>query len=110
VPLLAKWLAPFAGLDAARVVSSGTTGTDHLFLQSIGLPGFQFIQDPLDYETRLHHTNIDTYDHLRMDDLRQAAVVMAGMLWQAANDEQELPREPLPTQPLPSDPFAYELP
>ncbi len=108
--LLGKWLAPFAGLDANSVASSGTTGTDHLLLQSIGLPGFQFIQDPLDYESRLHHTNLDTYDHLRIDDLRQAAVVMAGMLWQAANDPEELPREPLPAQPAPSDPFAYELP
>jgi len=108
--LLSKWLAPFADLDAASVVSSQTTGTDHVFLQSIGLPGFQFIQDPLDYESRLHHTNIDTYDHLRPDDLRQAAVVMAGVLWQAANDAETLPTEPLPTRPVATDPFAYDYP
>ncbi len=108
--LLGKWLAPFAGLDATSVVSGNTTGTDHVFLQAIGLPAFQFIQDPLDYSARLHHTSIDTYDHLRPDDLRQAAVVMAGVLWQAANDEAELPREPLPSKPVVTEPFEYELP
>ena len=108
--LLGKWLVPFADLDAATVVGGNTGGTDHVFLQAIGLPGFQFVQDPLDYGARLHHTNIDTFDHLRPDDLRQAAVVMAGMLWQAANDAETLPTEPLPAQPGVTDPFEYEFP
>ena len=109
-PLLRKWLVPFHDLGATSVVSGETGATDHYFLQTIGLPGFQFIQDPLDYMARLHHTNIDTYDHLKMDDLRQASVIMAGMLLQAANDEKTLPVEPLPRQPVDSDPFKYTYP
>lgn len=109
-PLLKKWLAPFAGLDASNVVNGSTGSTDHVSFQRVGLPGFQFIQDPLDYSARLHHTNIDTFDHLRPDDLRQASVVMAGVLLQAANDKDTLPREALPQQPLPTDPFGYKYP
>jgi len=109
-PLLRKWLSPFASMGAASVVSGSTSGTDHVFLQRIGLPGFQFIQDPLDYSARLHHTSIDTFDHLRPDDLRQMATVLAGVLLQAANDEQTLPREPLPTEPAATNPFQYKLP
>ena len=68
-------------MGAATVVAGPTTGgTDHESFQAVGLPGFQFIQDPLDYESRVHHSSIDTLDHLKADDLRQAAVVLAGML------------------------------
>jgi carboxypeptidase Q len=88
------------------VVKGETGGTDHIMFQAVGLPGFQFIQDPLDYGARLHHTNVDTMDHLRPDDLRQAAVVMAGMLLGSANDADTMPREPLPQQPLNTDPFG----
>ncbi len=110
VPLLKDWLAPFASLGAGKVVAAKTGGTDHVFLQAIGLPGYQFVQDPLDYGTRTHHSSIDTLDHARGDDLRQAATVMAGMLLQAAMSEQELPRSPLPTQPSPTDPFKVADP
>ena len=110
VSTLRSWLSPFAALGAGTVVSGSTGGTDHVFMQRLGLPAFQFIQDPLDYSARLHHTNIDTYDHLRMDDLRQAAVVMAGMLLQAANAEEDLPRETLPAQPAETDPFNWDYP
>ena len=65
--------------------------------QAVGLQGFQFIQDPLDYESRVHHSSIDTLDHMEADDLRQAAVVLAGVLLAAANSDKELPRPPLPT-------------
>lgn len=109
-PLLKKWLSSFAKFDAARVATAETTGTDHIFFQDLGLPAFQFIQDPLDYGSRLHHTNIDTLDHLQFDDLRQAAVILAGMLWQAANSEETLPVEPLPRQREASDPFTYKYP
>lgn len=110
VPLLSKWLKPFAGMDADRVVVGTTSGTDHVYMQQVGVPGFQFIQDPLDYGARLHHTSIDTFDHLKAEDMRQAAVVMTGMLWQAANDSETLPRTPLPKQPVVTDPFDYEYP
>lgn len=108
--LLKEWLAPFDMLGADKLVVSKTGGTDHVFMQAIGLPGYQFIQDPLDYDSRVHHSNLDTVDHMRADDMRQAAVVMAGMLWQAANSDKELPRAVLPTQPAPTDPFKVRDP
>jgi hypothetical protein len=109
-PLLRDWLKPFDDMGASSVVASKTGGTDHVFMQVVGLQGFQFIQDPLDYESRVHHSSIDTLDHLRSDDLRQAAVVLAGVLLSAANSDKELPRPPLPAQPLPTDPFKYDYP
>ena len=103
----AQWLAPFAGMGAEKVVASKTGGTDHVFMQAVGLPAYQFIQDPLDYDSRTHHSDVDTFDHLKGDDLRQAAVIMASFLWNAANAESPLPRSPLPTKPKETNPFAY---
>src|SRR6185369_16184445 len=110
VPLLREWLQPFASIGAASVVASPTGGTDHVFMQAVGVPGYQFIQDPLDYGSRVHHSGVDTFDHLKAEDMRQASVVLASMLLSAANSDKELPRPPLPTQPTPTDPFKYELP
>ena len=108
--MLKEWLHPFNDMGASAVVASKTGGTDHVFMQAVGLQGFQFIQDPLDYESRVHHSSIDTLDHLRPDDLRQASVVLAGVLLEAADSDKELPRPPVPTQPLPTDPFKYDYP
>lgn len=110
VPIFQSWLAPFASMGATAVVANKTGGTDHVFLQSVGLPGFQFVQDPLDYETRVHHSQLDTYDHLRAEDLRQASVIMASFLWNAANRAEPLPRGVLPTKPKDSDRFRYTDP
>jgi carboxypeptidase Q len=110
VPIFRDWLAPFASLGASTVVAEPTGGTDHVFLSRLGLPAFQFIQDPLDYETRVHHTDLDTFDHLRPQDLRQAAVVLATVLVAAANTDKPLPRKMLPTQPVVTDPFEYPDP
>ena len=110
VSILHEWLAPFASLGASTVVAEPTGGTDHVFLSRLGLPAFQFIQDPLDYETRVHHTDLDTFDHLRPQDLRQAAVVLATVLLAAANNDKALPRKTLPTQPAVTDPFQYPDP
>jgi carboxypeptidase Q len=110
VPIFRQWLAPFVSLGAGAVVAEPTDSTDHVFFSRLGLPAFQFIQDPLDYETRVHHTDLDTYDHLRIQDLRQAAVVLATLLLDAANIDKPLPRKPLPTQPQLSDPFQYPDP
>jgi carboxypeptidase Q len=110
VPILREWLSPFSSLGASTVVAEPTGGTDHVFLSRLGLPAFQFIQDPLDYETRVHHTDLDTFDHLRPLDLRQASVVLATVLLAAANSDKPLPRKTLPTQPAPTDPFAYPDP
>jgi hypothetical protein len=109
VPILRDWLSPFDAMGAGTVVASRTTGTDHVFLQSIGLPAFQFIQDPLDYDSRIHHTSIDTFDHLKADDMRQGSIVLAGVLLRAANADQPLPRGPLPTRPVVTDPLAYSV-
>jgi carboxypeptidase Q len=110
VPLFREWLSPFASLGASMVVAEPTGSTDHVFMSRLGLPAFQFIQDPLDYETRVHHTDLDTFDHLRPQDLRQASVVLATVLMAAANAEKPLPRKTLPTQPAVTDPFEYPDP
>jgi carboxypeptidase Q len=110
VPIFRDWLSPFASLGASTVVAEPTGGTDHVFLSRLGLPAFQFIQDPLDYETRVHHTDLDTFDHLRPQDLRQASVVLATVLVAAANTDRPLPRKTLPTQPAVTDPFEYPDP
>jgi len=107
VPIFQEWLQPFASMGATSVVTAPTTGTDHVFMQQIGVPGYQFIQDPLDYSSRVHHSSIDSYDHLKAEDLRQASVIIATFLLNAANRDEALPRMPLPTQPKPTDPFAY---
>lgn len=103
-----EWFAPFASMGASTVSLRTSGSTDHVYMQTVGVPGFQFIQDPLDYGSRLHHTSIDSYDHLRADDLRQAAVIMAAILLTAANSDEPLPRMPLPTRPNPTDPFAAQ--
>ncbi|WP_394851239.1 M20/M25/M40 family metallo-hydrolase [Pendulispora rubella] len=108
--LLRDWLQPFAGMGANTVVSSPTDGTDHVFMQAIGIPAYQFIQDPLDYGTRVHHSGVDTFDHLKAEDLRQAAVVLAGLLLESANSEKALPHMPIPTQRPVTNPFKYEDP
>lgn len=102
-----EWLSPFAAMDANHVVMSRTGSTDHVFFQSVGVPGFQFIQDPLDYESRVHHSNVDTFDHLKGDDMREGSTVLAAVLLDAANAEHALPRMPMPTEPVVTDPFSW---
>jgi Zn-dependent M28 family amino/carboxypeptidase len=110
VPIFREWLAPFASMGVGSVVARPTYGTDHQLMEQLGLPAFQFIQDPLDYQGRVHHTDVDTFDHLRAADLRQAVVVLAAVLIDAANSENPLPRKPVPTQPNLTDPFKYKDP
>lgn len=98
-PIFQAWLAPFADLGATTVTMRTTGGTDHVQFDRVGLPGFQFIQDEMDYETRTHHTDLDTYDHLQEQDLRQASVLMAAFLYDAAMRPEPLPRKPLPQEP-----------
>jgi carboxypeptidase Q len=107
-PIFQEWLEPFGSMGASTVSLRTSGSTDHVYMQTVGVPGFQFIQDPLDYGARLHHTSIDSYDHMRAEDLRQAAVIMASFLLNAANSDEPLPRMPLPTQPRPTDPFAAQ--
>jgi hypothetical protein len=90
-----QWLAPFGDLGASTVTMHNTGSTDHLGFDAVGIPGFQFIQDPLDYETRTHHSNQDNYDHLVLDDMRQAAVIEAAFVYFAAMRPEMMPRKPL---------------
>ncbi|HWB94712.1 MAG TPA: M20/M25/M40 family metallo-hydrolase [Puia sp.] len=90
-----QWLEPFKDLGATTVTLHNTGSTDHLSFDAIGIPGFQFIQDPLDYETRTHHSNEDNYDHLVMDDLKQAATIEAAFVYFAAMRPGMMPRKPL---------------
>jgi carboxypeptidase Q len=92
-----KWLAPFADIiDHPTVTSRNTGGTDHQSFDAVGLPGFQFIQDGIEYNTRTHHTNVDTYERLVMDDLKQMAVVVAAFVYNTAQLDQKIPRKELP--------------
>ena len=107
-PIFQEWLRPFNAMGATTVSMRTSGSTDHVYMQTVGVPGFQFIQDPLDYGARLHHTSIDSYDHMRADDLRQAAVILATFLLNAANSDEPLPRMPVPTRPTPTDPFPLQ--
>lgn len=109
VPIFREWLAPLASLGAKDVVISRTGGTDHVFMQQVGIPGYQFIQDPLDYDSRTHHSSADTFDKLKGDDMRQGSIVLATVLLNAANMDKPLPRA-VPQQPKVTDPFAYPDP
>jgi len=91
--IFTKWFEPFNDLGAKTITISNTGGTDHLSFDGVGLPGFQFIQDPIEYSTKTHHSNMDVYDHLIEDDLKQMAVIVAGFAYNAAQREDKLPRK-----------------
>jgi carboxypeptidase Q len=94
--LFRQWLAPFRDMGAATLSISNTGGTDHLSYDAIGLPGFQFIQDEIEYDTRTHHSNQDVFDRIQADDMKQAATIMAAFVYQTAMRDQKLPRKPAP--------------
>ncbi|HEV8700024.1 MAG TPA: M20/M25/M40 family metallo-hydrolase [Candidatus Polarisedimenticolia bacterium] len=104
-PIFEAWLAPFNDLGATTLALDDTGGTDHKSFDAVGLPGFQFIQDPLDYMSRTHHSDLDLYDHAVPSDLMQAAAVMASFVYHAATRPEMLPRELLPP-PLPNPKLA----
>lgn len=108
VPIFREWLGTFSSMGATRVVSAPTGSTDHVMMQSVGIPAFQFIQDPLDYSSRVHHTSVDTYDHMKIADLKQATIIMATFLWNAAEREQPLPRKPVARKPTDTNPYAID--
>ncbi|HEX6897464.1 MAG TPA: M20/M25/M40 family metallo-hydrolase [Bryobacteraceae bacterium] len=95
-PLFEQWLAPFRDQGVTTISIRNTGGTDHLSFDAVGLPGFQFIQDPLDYSSVTHHSHMDTYDHAIAGDLMQASAVIASVVYDAANRSEMLPRKPLP--------------
>jgi carboxypeptidase Q len=95
-PVFESWLAPFRDQGVSTITIRNTGGTDHLSFDAVGLPGFQFIQDPLDYESITHHSDMDTYDHAVAADLMQASAVIASLVYDAANRAEMLPRREPP--------------
>jgi len=90
-----QWLAPFRDLGAETLSLSNTGGTDHLAFDAIGLPGFQFIQDEIEYDTRTHHSNMDVFDRIQADDMKQASTIMAAFIYNAAMRDEKLPKKPM---------------
>ena len=95
-PIFEPWLGAFKDLGVETVTIRNTSGTDHLSFDAVGIPGFQFIQDPVEYSTRTHHSNMDLYDRLQPGDLMQASAVMATMVYQTAVRTERIPRKDLP--------------
>ncbi|QOW22473.1 M20/M25/M40 family metallo-hydrolase [Lysobacter avium] len=95
VPIFEAWLAPFHDVGATTVSTRNTGSTDHIAFDAVGLPGFQFIQDRLDYFSNVHHSHLDTWDHIQPEDLKQAAAIVASFAWHAATRDEPLPRKPL---------------
>ncbi|HEV7968733.1 MAG TPA: M20/M25/M40 family metallo-hydrolase [Candidatus Acidoferrales bacterium] len=95
-PIFEKWMEPFKPEGMTTLSARGTGGTDHVSFDEVGLPGFQFIQDPIEYDTRTHHTNMDVYERIQAADLKQMAVIVASFAYMTANAAQLLPRKPSP--------------
>jgi carboxypeptidase Q len=95
-PIFSAWMAPFHDLGMNTLTIRNTGGTDHLSFDGVGLPGFQFIQDPMDYDTRTHHSNMDVYERIQEPDMRQMAVIVASFVYLTANRDEMIPRKPLP--------------
>jgi len=102
-PIFQAWLKPFEDLGATTISIRNTGGTDHLSFDAVGLPGFQFIQDPLEYDSRTHHSNMDVYDRVQRADMMQMAAIVTSFVYNAANRDTLLPRKPLP-KPQPPPP------
>lgn len=95
-PLFEKWMAPFHDLGMTTLTIRNTGGTDHLSFNAVGIPGFQFIQDDIEYETRTHHSNMDLYERIQEPDMKQMAVIIASWVYLTANRDEMIPRKPLP--------------
>jgi carboxypeptidase Q len=97
-PIFNAWMVPFHDLGMTTLSIRNTGGTDHLSYDAVGLPGFQFIQDPMDYDTRTHHSNMDVYERIQEPDMKQMAVIVASFVYLTANRDEMMPRKPLPKQ------------
>jgi len=98
-PIFRRWLEPFRDVGAETLTLSNTGSTDHMSFDTIGLPGLEFLQDPLDYSTRTHHSNEDVFDRIQADDLRQASTIIAAFVYDAAMADEKMPRKPLVENP-----------
>jgi hypothetical protein len=95
-PIFKQWMEPFANLGMTHLTIRNTGGTDHLAFDAVGLPGFQFIQDAVEYETRTHHSNMDVYERIQPKDMMYNAVIVAAFVYETANRDALMPRKPLP--------------
>jgi len=100
-PVFSAWMEPFKNFGMTTLTIRNTGGTDHLSFDAVGLPAFQFIQDPVEYDTRTHHSNMDLYERIQAEDMMRNAVVVASFAFHAANRDEKLPRKPLP-KPTPA--------
>jgi carboxypeptidase Q len=107
-PIFRAWMAPFASIGMTHLTIRNTGGTDHLSFHNVGLPGFQFVQDPVQYSSRTHHSNLDVYDQLIASDMMKNAVMTASFVYHTANREQMLPRKPLPRATAPARPITSQ--
>jgi len=101
-PIFAQWMEPFRDLGMTTLTMRNTGSTDHISFDAVGIPGFQFIQDGMDYGSLTHHSNMDSYEHIRPEDMKQAATIMAGFIYNAAMCDEMIPRKPI----RPDDPPA----
>jgi len=101
-PVFQTWMQPFKNMGMTSLSIRNTGGTDHLSYDAVGLPGFQFIQDPVEYNTRTHHSNMDVYERVQAADMMKNAVIVASFVYHTANRDEKLPRKPLP-RPQPAN-------
>jgi hypothetical protein len=99
-PIFSAWMAPFRNIGMTTLTVRDTSGTDHLAFDAVGLPGFQFIQDEVEYDTRTHHSNMDVYERIQPSDMMNNSVIVAAFAYHAAVRDEKLPRKPLP-KPMP---------
>jgi carboxypeptidase Q len=105
-PVFAAWMEPLRNLGMTTLTIRGTGGTDHLSFDEVGLPGFQFVQDPVEYSSHSHHTNMDVYDRIQAQDMMKNAVIIASFVYHAATRDTLLPRKALPRPRPPQTPAA----
>jgi carboxypeptidase Q len=101
-PIFNAWMEPFRNMGMTTLTIRNTGGTDHLSYDAVGLPGFQFIQDEVEYDSRTHHSNMDTYERVQAQDMMRNAVIVAAFVYDTANRDEKLPRKPLP-KPVPAN-------
>jgi hypothetical protein len=101
-PIFQAWMAPFKSMGMTTLADRSVSGSDHMSFENIGLPGFQFLQDPIEYNTRTHHSTDDTVERLIKEDLSRNAVIVASWVYLAANRNELLPRKPLPRNVYPA--------
>lgn len=111
-PIFKSWMEPFKNLGMDTLTIRNTGGTDHLSFNAVGIPGFQFVQDPMDYDSRTHHSNMDVYERVQEADMKQMAVIVASFVYMTANRPDMIPRKPLPpaTPPTPANQFGAPTP